>query len=152
MELLLLFGCAGIFSQLLCSSSRNKLNVSSRDEYVCMKSMVSDYTSVQHEITAYEVLTKVGKTSRSIGKQYVRQALDHFELRHANRSYHFLIHEPLGVTVQFFLDISRGSLPIPYVQELASQILHGLEFTHNARVTHAGLTSSDNTPCPPIHL
>ena len=106
-----------------------------------MKSMVCDYTSVQREITAYEVLTKVGKTSRSTGKQYVRQALDHFELRQGDRSYHFLIHEPLGVTVQSFLDISGGSLPIPYVQELASQMLHGLEFIHSAQVIHAGLTS-----------
>ena len=60
MEPPLLFGCAGIFSQLLYSSSRNKLNVSSRDEYVCMKATISDYTSVQREITTYEVLTKVG--------------------------------------------------------------------------------------------
>jgi hypothetical protein len=40
------------------------------------------------------VLNKVGKTSgRSTGKQYVRQALYHFELRHGDRNYHFLIHK-----------------------------------------------------------
>jgi serine/threonine-protein kinase SRPK3 len=102
-----------------------------------MKSMVSNYTSVQREIKAFEVLKKVGE---SIGKQYVRQALDHFELRHGDQNYHFLIHEPLGVSVKFFLDISGGHLYIPYVKDLTSQMLHALEFIHSAQVIHAGLT------------
>jgi serine/threonine protein kinase len=110
-----------------------------------MKSMVCDYTSVQREIKAYEALTKVGKTSGLTGKRYVRQVLDHFELRHGDHNYHFLIHEPLGVNVQFFLDISGGSLPISYVKDLASHMLHALEFIHSAQVIHAGPTSSNTT-------
>jgi serine/threonine-protein kinase SRPK3 len=116
-----------------------------------MKSMVCDYTSVQREIKAYEVLTEAGKTSGSIGKRYVRQALDHFELRHGDDNYHFLIHEPLGVSVQFFLDIAGGRLPIPYVKDLASQMLHALKFIHSAQVIHAGLDFSD-TLHPLMHL
>ena len=49
--------------------------------------MVYDYSSVQREIKGYEALGKVSKTSASIGKRYVRQALDHFELRHGDRNY-----------------------------------------------------------------
>ncbi|KAF8076835.1 putative CDK4/6 [Lyophyllum atratum] len=110
-----------------------------RDEYVCMKSMVCDYTSVQREIKAYETLTKVGKTNGSTGKKFVRQSLDQFELRHDDRNYHFLIHEPLGVSVQYFLNISGGSFPIYYVKDLASQMLHALEFIHSAQIIHADL-------------
>lgn len=106
-----------------------------------MKSMVCDYTSVQREIKACEILTKVGKTSRSIGKHYVRQALDHFELRHGENNYHFLIREPLGVSLQFFLDLCCGRFPIDYVKDLACQMLHALKFIHNGQVIHAGLTS-----------
>jgi serine/threonine protein kinase len=117
-----------------------------------MKSMVCDYPSVQREIKAYEALTKVSKTSGSTGKRYVRQALDHFELRHGDRNYDFLIHEPLGLHVQLFLDIFGGSFPIPYVKLLATQMLRALEFIHSAQVIHSGLTSSDNTLCRLIHL
>ena len=57
----------------------NKLIVtmwpSSSDEYVCMKSMVCDYTTVQREIN--EPLSKTTKITETAGKQYVRQALDH---------------------------------------------------------------------------
>ena len=102
--------------------------------------MVCDYTSARREIKAYQALSEVSKASWSTGKQYVRQALDQFKLRWGDRDYHFLIHEPLGATVEFFLNISGGSLPIYYVKDLASQILHALEFIHSAQVIHAGLT------------
>jgi serine/threonine-protein kinase SRPK3 len=105
-----------------------------------MKSMVCDYISVQREIKAYETLSNVPKADRLMGERYTRQAVDHFELRRGDRDYHFLIHEPLGVSVQFFLDLSGGSLPIYYVKELASQMLHALHFIHSAQVIHAGLT------------
>ena len=110
-----------------------------------MKSMVCNYASVEREIKAYEVSTKLegDKTSGSIGKRYVRQALDHFELHHNDHNYHFLIHEPLGFSVQFLLNNSGGHLYIPFVKDLASQMLHALEFIHSAQVIHAGLTSSD---------
>ena len=105
------FECAGIFSQFLpllffLSECYR------RDEYDCMKSMVNDYTSVRREIKAYEALSKAPQTSWPTGKQDVRQALDHFKPRRGDRDYYFLIHEPLGATVQFFLNISSGSLPI----------------------------------------
>ena len=112
---------------------------SSRDEYVCMKSMVCDYTSAQREIKAYKALSKAPKADRLMGKRYTRQAVDSFELRRGDRDYHFLIHEPLGVSVQFFLDFSAGSLPIYFVKDLASQMLHALNFIHSAQVIHAGL-------------
>lgn len=115
-----------------------------------MKSMVCDYTSVQREIKAYETLTNVENTTRSVGKQFVRQALDHFELHHRDHNYHFLIHEPLGVSVQFFLDIAGGSLPIPYVRDLATHMLCALEFIHSAQVIHAGVTFNSNTTLCPL--
>lgn len=90
--------------------------------------MVSNYSSVQREIKAYEALSKIDKTNGSTGKQYVRQALDYFELHHGDRNYHFLVHEPLSVSLQFFLQISRGNLPINYVKELASWMLHCMLF------------------------
>jgi serine/threonine-protein kinase SRPK3 len=117
-----------------------------------MKSMVCNYSSVEREIEAYVALNKVGKTSGSTGKQYVRQALDQFELHHGDRNYHFLIHEPLGVSLQFFLQISGGSLPIDYVKDLTSRILHALQFIHNVKVIHAGSASSDTMIFPLIQL
>jgi serine/threonine-protein kinase SRPK3 len=111
-----------------------------RDEYVCMKSMVCDYSSVQREIAAHKVLSESAKTSEAAGKQYVRQALDHFEISQDDRNYHFLIYEPLGATLDFFLDFCDRSLPIYYVKELTYQILQALEFIHGAQVIHAGST------------
>jgi serine/threonine-protein kinase SRPK3 len=105
-----------------------------------MKSMVCDYPSVQREINAHEVLSKTAKISDASGKQHIRQALDHFELSQGDRNYHFLIHEPLGATLKLFLDMSKGSLPISYVQELTYQILHALNFIHSTQVIHAGPT------------
>ncbi|KAF8891451.1 kinase-like domain-containing protein [Gymnopilus junonius] len=114
-----------------------------RNEYVCMKFMVSNYPSVQREIKAYDILSKVSKTSTSPGKRFVRQALDHFELGYNERKYHFLIHEPLGATLQFFLDIAEDGLPIDYVKDLASEILHALAYIHSAGVIHTDLQASN---------
>ena len=107
---------------------------------LAMKSMVCDYTSVQREIKAYEALSKAPKTDRLMGKWYTRQAVDSFELRRGDRDYHFLIHEPLGVSVQFFPDLSGGSLPIYYAKDLTTHMLHALDFIHSAQVIHAVLT------------
>ncbi|KAF8891445.1 kinase-like domain-containing protein [Gymnopilus junonius] len=114
-----------------------------QNEYVCMKSMVSDYSSVEREIKAYEVLGKVGKTSRLTGGRYVRQALDHFELHHGDCNYHFLIHEPLGVSLQLLLRIFKVGFPMNYVKDLASQMLHALAFIHSAGVIHADLQANN---------
>jgi hypothetical protein len=57
--------------------------------------------------------------------QYVRQVLDHFELRHSDHNYHFVIHEPLGVSVQSFSDIAGERLPISYIKNLAFRMLLG---------------------------
>ncbi|KAF8891452.1 kinase-like domain-containing protein [Gymnopilus junonius] len=100
------------------------------NEYVCMKSMVSDYSSIEREIKAYEVLGKAGKTSRSPGKLFVRQALDHFEL-------------PLGVSLQLLLRIFKVGFPMNYVKDLASQMLYALAFIHSAGVIHADLQANN---------
>ncbi len=102
--------------------------------------MVCDYPSVQREINAHEVISKTTKISDASGNQHIRQALDRFERSQGDRNYHFLIHSPLGVTSKLFLDMSRESLPISYVQELTYQILHALNFIHRAQVIHAGPT------------
>jgi serine/threonine protein kinase len=102
--------------------------------------MVCDYPSVQREMNVHEVISKTAKISDASGKQHVRQALDHFKLSQGDRNYHFLIHAPLGVTLKLFLDMSRGSLPISYIQELTYQILHPLNFIHSTQVIHAGPT------------
>ena len=114
-----------------------------RGEYVCMKSMVCDYSSVQREVAAHNVLSESAKTSEAAGKQYVSR--DHFEISQDDRNYHFLIYEPLGFSLDFFLDFSDGSLPI-YVKELTYQILQALEFIHSAQVIHAGSTLPLSTP------
>ncbi|KAF8891447.1 kinase-like domain-containing protein [Gymnopilus junonius] len=113
-----------------------------RNECVCMKSMVSNYPSVEHEIKVYDVLSTASKTSRSPGKRFVRHALDHFELRHGECDYHFLIHEPLGASLQFFLDEIKVGLPIEYVKDLASQMLHALAYIHSAGVIHTDLQAN----------
>ena len=113
--------------------------------------MVCDYGSVEREVVAHEALSESAKTSEAAGKQYVRQALDHFELSKDDRNYHFLIHEPLGVTLDFFLYISHGSLPIYYVKEVTYQILQAFEFIHGAGVIHAGTTLPFITPHPLVY-
>jgi hypothetical protein len=84
-------------------------------------------------------LSKTAKITETARKQLVRQALDHFELSQGDRNYHFLIHKPLGATLQL---ISRRSLPIYYVQDLTYQMLHALECIHGAQVIHGGPTLS----------
>jgi len=110
--------------------------------------MLYDYGSVEREVAAHEVLSESAKTSEAAGKQYVRQAFDHFELSQDDRNYHFLIHEPLGANLDFFLDITDRSLTIDYVQELTYQILQALEFIHAAGVIHAGSTLPLAHPIP----
>lgn len=100
--------------------------------------MVCDYPSVQREVRAYEVLSEAAKTSNMDGKRFVRQALDHFELEIEGRNYPFLIHEPLGVTVDMFADACGGCLSISCVKYLARQMLHALAFIHSAGIVHAG--------------
>ena len=113
--------------------------------------MLHDYSSVEREVAAQEVLSESAKTSEAAGKQYVRQALDHFVLSQDDRNYHFLIHEPLGANLDFFLDITGRSLTIDYVQEVTYQILQALEFIHGAGVIHAGSTLPFITPHPLVH-
>ncbi|KXN88038.1 SRSF protein kinase 3 [Leucoagaricus sp. SymC.cos] len=114
-----------------------------RNEYVCLKSMVYNYPSVQREIKAYKTLSESAMVSQAVGKRYVRLALDRFELAHGNRNYHFLIHEALGVTAEVFMGVCGGTLPIFYVKDLAYRMLHALEFVHNARVIHADLQAKN---------
>ena len=105
-----------------------------------MKSLICDHGSGEREVAAQEALSESAKTSEAVGKQYVGRALDHFELGRGDRNYHFFIYEPLGATLDFFLDMSNGSLLFVYVKELACQILQALEFIHGAQVIHAGST------------
>ncbi|KAF9479122.1 putative CDK4/6, partial [Pholiota conissans] len=114
-----------------------------RDAYVCMKSMVCGYSSVKREVRAYELLKKAGQATKLPGKQYVRQALDHFELHHDDRIYHFLIHEPLGMSLETFMEGCGGSFPVGYVKELTIQMLQALEFIHSAEVVHADIQPSN---------
>jgi hypothetical protein len=83
-----------------------------------------------------KALSKVTKITETAGKQHVRQALVWFEPNQGDRSYHFPIDEPLGATLQRFLDISRSHL-LQYVQDLTYRLLHALEFIHGAQVIHA---------------
>lgn len=45
-----------------------------------MKSLVSDYSSVERELHAFDTLTAASTISKARGKEYVRHALDHFKL------------------------------------------------------------------------
>lgn len=114
--------------------------------------MVSNYPSVDREIKAYEALRKADETSEVVGKMFVRQSLDNFALRHGDRDYQFLVHEPLGVSLEFFLRISKGSLPLGYIKIMASHMLHALEFIHSAEIVHAGMGSLHATHLPLICL
>ncbi|KAG6898571.1 hypothetical protein C0995_009263 [Termitomyces sp. Mi166 len=113
------------------------------NKYVCMKSMVCDYSSVQWEIKAYEVLSNAAKTRCMLGQHFVRQALDHFEVDIEDRNYHFVIHEPLGITLQLFSNACDGVLPISFVKILAWHMLNALEFIHSAQVVHGDLQSKN---------
>ena len=80
--------------------------------------------------------------------------LDHSELRHGDRNYHFLIHEPLGLHAQLFLNIFGGSFSIQNVKLSATQVLGALEFVHSTQVVHSAGSDgfcqyalSSDSPC-----
>ena len=108
--------------------------------------MVCDYGSAKREIRAYEALSSAAQITDSPrdGRQYVRELLDHFEICHSERNYHFLIHEPLGVSAQLFLNLHKGRFHINYARELALQMLYALNFVHKAGVIHAGLLDQNH--------
>jgi len=111
----------------------------SRNEYVCLESMVSDYFSIEREINAYDALSAASKASNAAGKKYVRHALDHFKIDHAGRTYDFLIHEPLGVSVHFLRMMKKGSLPFVYAHNLVVLMLQALNYLHtDANLIHGG--------------
>ena len=80
-----------------------------------MKSLVSDYSSVERELRAFELLATASTMTMgelgSFGKKYVRHALDQFKIDHADRTYHFLIHEPLGVSFSVLQEVFEYNLP-----------------------------------------
>ncbi|KIM36880.1 hypothetical protein M413DRAFT_77652 [Hebeloma cylindrosporum] len=116
----------------------------SRNEYVCMKSMVSDYSSVEREIHAYEALSAAAKSSDAPGKKYVRHALDQFEIAHAGRSYNFLIHEPLGMPVKFLQGVLDGKIPFVFCHEVIFRMLQALEYLHkDANLIHGDIQKSN---------
>ncbi|KAH0578851.1 hypothetical protein H2248_003043 [Termitomyces sp. 'cryptogamus'] len=112
--------------------------------YVCMKSMVCDYSSVGREIEAYRLISEAVETSRLVGQRFVRQALDHFEIQIEDRRYHFLIHEPLGLTVHMLAhDVEDGVLSILSVKFFARDVLRALEFIHSAHIVHADVQAKN---------
>ena len=143
-------GYVGIFGKsLYCTAMLSTLKyIPSSDEYVCMKSMVCDYPSVKREIKAYEVVSEAVKTTRLAGQRFVRQALDHFEVQIEDRNYQFLIHEPLGMNVELFLDALR-LLPIGSIRPLARNVLNALKFIHSAGIVHGGKNPC-SFPHPPF--
>ena len=114
------------------------VHVPSRNEFVCMKSLVSDYFSVEREICAYDALSAASNASNAPGKNYVRHALDQFKIDHAGRSYHFLIHEPLGISVDFLQKTLKARLPFAYCYDLVDHMLEALEYLKHANLIHAG--------------
>ena len=122
------------------ASEAEQLHAPSRNKFVCMKSMVCDYFSVEREIRAYDALTTASNASNSPGKEYVRHTLDQFKIDHADRSYHFLVHEPLGISVDFLQTTLKGTLiPFGYCSQLVEQMIQALEYLHvHANLIHAG--------------
>lgn len=121
--------------------------LTSRDEYVCMKSMVCDYGSFERELRAYRALSSAAQAMgwSNEGRHYVRELLDDIELCHSERNYCFFIHEPLGNSAQLLLDAQKGNrFHCDYAKNLAVKMLKALDFIHKAGVVHAGLL--DQTP------
>ncbi|KAG6827137.1 hypothetical protein H0H92_013055 [Tricholoma furcatifolium] len=102
-----------------------------------MKSLVSGYGYVKREIEAYKALQ--AKAKATVGMSCVRLVLDHFILEREHRKFHFLIHEPLGVTAEVFLGLCGGSFPVSCVKDFAYRMLQALEFIHKAQVVHTDL-------------
>ncbi|KAG6887367.1 hypothetical protein C0992_012606 [Termitomyces sp. T32_za158] len=110
--------------------------------------MVCDYPSVQREIKAYEALSKAAETTTMLGQHCVRKALDIFEIGIGNRNYHFLIHEPLGFTIQMVANMytykgNRPNLPASYIRRVARHTLYALEFLHSAGVVHGDIQANN---------
>ncbi|KAG6834735.1 hypothetical protein H0H93_007754, partial [Arthromyces matolae] len=74
----------------------------------------------------------------------VRYALDHFVLQIHDRKYNFLIHEPLGLALQHFLEASNHQGVHPgFVKLLGFYILKGLQFMHSAKVVHTDISATN---------
>lgn len=109
-----------------------------------MKSMVTDYSSVKRELRAFESLTAASTTSNAPGKKHVRHALDTFSLGHAGRTYHFLIHEPLGFPLSLFHELVKYKFTFVQAQHYVFEILQALDYLHSdAHLIHGG---------EPIHI
>ncbi|KAI0795995.1 kinase-like domain-containing protein [Abortiporus biennis] len=116
----------------------------SSNKYVSMKSMVSDYPSAERELKAQNMLSKAFKFSKSTGRLYVRHALDHFEVCHAGRDFQFLIYEPLGYSLKYFLDVTSGDFIFNYTAHLAFDMLRALDYLHTeAKIVHTDLQKTD---------
>ncbi|KAF9474649.1 kinase-like protein [Pholiota conissans] len=117
-----------------------------RDAYVCMKSMVCNHPSAKREVKAYKAIKKAEKTTKLYGvkrRDFIRRALDHFQLRISNRKYQFLIHEPLGMSLSDICKIEGGRVPIDFVKEVTFKLPLGLETIHEAEVIHADIKESN---------
>ncbi|KAJ3718143.1 kinase-like domain-containing protein [Lentinula raphanica] len=109
------------------------------NQYVCMKSMVCDHPAAEREIKAMKTHPKGVQT----GSQLVRHALDHFTLRKGDHTYRFLIHEPLGISLQYILNGFRGHLPIDYVRDIAFEMFVALNYLHGAQIIHADIQAKN---------
>ncbi|KAJ3772497.1 putative CDK4/6 [Lentinula raphanica] len=107
------------------------------NQYVCLKSMVCDHPAAEREIQAMKALPK------GVGSHLVRHALDHFSLHKGNLTYRFLIHEPLGISLQYILDGNRGHLPIDYVRDIAFKMSVALNYLHGAHIIHTDIQAKN---------
>lgn len=114
--------------------------------------MVHDYPSVNRELKAYEILSKEATLNPSIGIKYIRQALDHFQIRHGEYDYHFLVHEPLGLNMEILLDQNGQGFQLWMVRDIASKMLHALKLLHNANVIHTRYDGLQNSAFSLIQL
>jgi serine/threonine protein kinase len=77
------------------------------------------------------------------GKNVLRLVLDHFQLAGPHGTHHFLLFEPLGISLTEYRNrFPRNPLPENLLQHLLRLVLVGLDFLHQAGVVHTGELTS----------